>query len=153
MCPTPLGGGYSPLMRTLLLLAFAALAHPNAGQTQVVVVMKMADCPVCATQMKQLASAHLGAPVLAITHDDEVAAARVSSVTGVPTYSHATGIEAMGLWLPEQGIAQPAVVVYDKCGAETGRVVGRGPGTDATEAVRRLVRAANAVESCGKPVS
>ncbi len=137
----------------LLALAPSALARPHAGQTSVVVVMKMADCPVCITQLRALDRAELGAPLMGITHSPDAAAARASNAAGVSVYSHAAGIRSMGLWLADQGIAQPAVVVYDRCGAETGRIVGRAPGLDVTDAVRELVKQADMVESCGKPVS
>jgi hypothetical protein len=142
-------------LASLLLLALApsALAHPGGGKTSVVVVMKMASCPVCATQLRTLAQADLGVSVMGITHSPKAAAARVTAATGVPTYSHAAGIESMGLWLADQGIAQPAVVVYDRCGGETGRIVGRAPGVDVTDEVRTLVLHAEAVEGCGKPAS
>jgi len=140
-------------LASLLLLSLSASAHPPSGQTQVVVVMKMASCSVCAGQMQRLSSAELGVPLMGITHDPQPMADRVTQTTGVPTYSHAEGIASMGLWLEDQGIAMPAVVVYDRCGVETGRVVGRRPGADATRAVRQLVEQANAVTGCGKPVS
>lgn len=137
----------------LLSLAPSALAHPNTGETSVVVVLKSASCSVCATQLRTLAQAELGVPLMGITHDPKEAAAKVATVTGVPTYSHAAGIESMGLWLPERGIAQPAVVVYDRCGAEAGRIVGRAPGVDVTQQVRELVAEARTAQCDGKPVS
>ena len=130
-----------------------AAAHPPSGETQVVVVMKAASCSVCAGQLRQLAAAELGVPLVGITHEPEPMAARVTQVTGVATYSHAAGIRSMGLWLAERGIAQPAVVVYDRCGAEAGRIVGRAPGVDVTAEVRGLVQEAEQVVCAGKPVS
>jgi len=140
-------------MVLLYWLVASVLAHPNPGRTSVVVVMKMARCPVCAVQLHRLAEAELGAPVVGITHGSRAEAAMVTRSTGVRTYSHRAGIEAMGLWLADRGIAQPAVVVYDKCGDETGRIVGRRPGVDVTERVRELVQAADEVERCGRPMS
>jgi hypothetical protein len=94
---------------------------------------------VCAGQLVQLAGADLGVPVVGITHDSQQLAVRVTAATGVATFSHPEGIVSMGLWLADQGIAQPAVVVYDRCGGEAGRVVGRAPGVDVTSDVRALV--------------
>jgi len=143
----------APLLALLLALASSAYAHPGGGQTSVVVVMKMADCSVCATQLRTLDQAELGVSLMGITHSPKAAAERAAAAIGVPVYSHAEGIVSMGLWMPELGIAQPAVVVYDRCGAETGRIVGRAPGVDATQQVRTLVDKAEAVMGCGKPVS
>lgn len=141
------------MMWVMWLLSAWGLAHPNAGGTSVVVVMKTARCPVCATQLKTLHGAELGAPVVGITHEGRAAAAAVTRLLGVRTYSHPAGIAAMGLWLPEAGMAMPAVVVFDKCGDEAGRLVGRRPGVDVTEQVRGLVKKANAVASCDAPMS
>ncbi len=123
-------------------------ARPPSGQTQVVVVMKSASCAVCARQMRQLKQAELGVSLMGITHDPSEAAVRVSNATGVPTYSHAAGIRAMGLYRADLGMATPAVVVYDRCGDEVGRLVGRGPGIDATTEVRGLVVRAESVATC-----
>ena len=137
-----------------LVAASPAHAHPAAGRTSVVVVMKAPSCGVCATQLRALAAAELGAPVVGITHGSQGAAAQVTRRTGVRTYSHPAGIQAMGLWLPELGIAQPAVVVFDRCGREAGRIVGRQPGVDVSERARALVKQADAVTRCeAKPVS
>lgn len=141
------------LLPTLLLTLTPARALPHSGQTSVVVVMKEARCMVCQTQLRRLGSAKLGAPVVGITHDPPHAAVAVTNATGVRTYSHPRGIQAMGLWEPRLGIAQPGVVVYDKCGTETGRIVGRQPGLDVTEDVRKLVDKADAVEHCGQPMT
>lgn len=141
------------LFALLLALAPSALAHPGGGQTSVVVVMKQADCAVCTTQLRTLDRAALGVSLMGITHSPKAAAERAGKAAGVPVYSHAEGIVAMGLWMPEQGIAQPAVVVYDRCGTETGRIVGRAPGVDVTAQVRTLVDTAEAVRGCGEPAS
>ncbi len=132
----------------LLTLGLPAEGRPASGQTSVVVVMKMARCAVCVAQIRALAAAKLGVPLMGITHDSRQAAAQVTAVTGVRTFSHAEGIRSMGLWLADAGIAQPAVVVYDRCGDEAGRIVGRRPGVDVTQAVRRLVVEADAVAQC-----
>lgn len=134
---------------SVLILVSSAHAGPPAGRTSVVVVMKMARCSVCATQLSALDAADLGVPVLGLTHDPPPAAAAVTARTGVPTYSHPGAIESMGLWLAARGIAQPAVVVFDRCGEETGRIVGRRPGTDISHEVRALVVQAEAVQRCG----
>ncbi|MEN0065999.1 MAG: hypothetical protein AAGA48_27910 [Myxococcota bacterium] len=143
------------LLSWLFVFLFAsAQAHPNRGQTSVIVVMKMARCPVCMTQLQTLGGAKLGAPVVGVTHDPVPAAVAVTHTTGVRTYSHPNGIKALGLWRADLGLAQPAVVVFDRCGGETGRIVGREPGVDVTEKVRALVKQADAVTSCdGPPVS
>jgi len=145
-------GTMRTFLATMLAVSSLALARPPAGQTQVVVVMKMASCGVCAAQMRRLAEADLGAPVMGITHSPRPEAQRVAAATGVPTYSHAEGIRSMGLWLDDRGLAMPAVVVYDRCGEEAGRIVGRRPGADVTEAVQQLVREADAAD-CSKAVS
>jgi hypothetical protein len=127
--PPRLPVGYVTVMRHVLALflclSSSAIARPAPGSVQVVVVMKMATCTVCAGQLVQLAGADLGVPVVGITHDSQQLAVRVTAATGVATFSHPEGIVSMGLWLADQGIAQPAVVVYDRCGGEAGRVVGR----------------------------
>ena len=137
------------MIGVLSLFAATAQAHPNAGQTSVVVVMKMARCSVCIEQLRTLRTAEIGAPIAGITHEPPQAAAVVTRATGVPTYSHGRGIVALGLWRPDLGIAQPAVVVYDKCGDEAGRIVGRRPGLDVTDQVRALVEVADQVQHCG----
>ncbi|MEM6929473.1 MAG: hypothetical protein AAF602_21210 [Myxococcota bacterium] len=131
----------------------AALAHPNKGQTSVVVVMKQARCTVCALQLRNLARAELGAPVAGVTHDPPGEAAMVTRATGVRTYSHPQGIRWLGLWREDLGMPQPAVVVFDRCGKETGRIVGRQPGVDVTDEVKVLVEQAKTVTRCGTPVS
>lgn len=118
-----------------------ALARPPTGQTQVVVVMKNAGCPVCVEQLTRLREARLPANLMGITHESSEAAAVASQQTGVSVYSHAPGIRSMGLL--RDGYALPAVVVYDPCGDETGRIVGRRPGQDVTHEVRSLVVSAN----------
>lgn len=141
------------LLLSLMLGLNAAEAHPTAGRTSVIVVMKGARCPVCVTQLRALGRAELAADVVGMTHDSEAAAAAVTRSTGVRTSSHPAAIRAMGLWLAQYDMAQPAIVVYDRCGTETGRILGRGPGRDETASVRRLVAQANAVASCGRPSS
>lgn len=144
-------------MRTVLALLLAlspsAIARPAAGVVQVVVVMKTATCSVCAGQLVQLARAELGVPVVGITHDSPQLAERVTQATGVKTFSHAEGIVSMGLWLADRGLAQPAVVVYDRCGGEAGRIVGRAPGVDVTNDVRALVAAGSQAVCEERPAS
>lgn len=127
---------------TLLLALGLAFARPPTGERQVVVVLKSTDCTVCAAQLKRLARAGFDASVFGLTQDSASGAAKVSAATGVPTYSHARGVQALGLVIDER-TARPAVVVYDRCGAEIGRVVGRAPGSDATPAVRQLLEQAD----------
>ena len=141
------------LLWTLCLALLPASAHPMAGQTSVVVVMKTATCSVCVTQLRALGEARLGVSLAGITHDPPLLASAVTRATGVRTTSHAEGIVAMGLWSPRLGIAQPAVVVYDRCGEETGRIVDRRPGLDVTDRVRELIEQAEAVGSCGSPLT
>lgn len=142
-----------PWLAVLLLHAPTGWARPGAEGTQVVVVLKQAACPVCAGQLRRLSEAGLGVSVVGITHDPPNDAARVAAATGVPAYSHPEGMVSLGLWAPGQATATPAVVVYDRCGTEVGRIVGRAPGRDATEAVRALVGEAEAVTGCGVPLS
>lgn len=123
----------------MLWLALA-LARPPTGQTQVVVVMKNAACEVCLGQLARLRRARLPANLMGITHEGRDRAAAAAERVGVPVYSHAPGIEAMGLL--RDGYAMPGVVVYDPCGEEAGRIVGRRPGQDVTAEVRALVERA-----------
>lgn len=146
----PTTGYDSRMMLFLAAWMTTADARPPSGSTQVVVVMKSAGCAVCARQMRQLSQAELGVSLMGITHGSSADAARVTNATGVRTYSHAAGIEAMGLFREDLGMAMPAVVVYDRCGDEVGRLVGRAPGIDATTEVRTLVVRAESVDTCAK---
>lgn len=111
-----------------------SLAEVADGQTLILVVMKGHYCSVCRAQLARLQALFarlkaLRARVAGINADPYEANRAVSEKYGLamPILSdrqHAV-VGPLGLWLEQAGHPMPAVVVFDRCGQETWRVVGR----------------------------
>ncbi len=126
-----------------------ALALPHAApaavplppdRVSVVVVMKHAGCPVCLAEIAGLRAlgSRLDAHLTAVTHEAPERAAEASLRSGVAVHSDTGWIVDRGLFVPDRGHARPAVLIFDRCGREAGRVIGRGPGVLAAPEVLRL---------------
>jgi peroxiredoxin len=111
--------------------SLAAAAH---GQTLVVVVMKRSSCPVCDGQLRRLGELHeaierLDARVVAVAHDRatpiDPSTAAAWPVLADPDHRV---IESLGLWRGSASEAMPAILIYDRCGAERVRQTGRWGG-------------------------
>jgi hypothetical protein len=134
--------------RRTFLIALAALPLPafaDGGAWTALVVMRRADCSVCLAEIAALVEAGATVPALrvrAITHGSAAEAAHAARLSGVPVGSDPARIRALGLWDEGRAEARPAVILFDPCGREVGRVLGRGPGHLAAPAVVDLYRRA-----------
>jgi len=113
----------------------------------VVVVMKGAWCPVCVGQLDRFAKLgeqlhRLNAQVVGLNADSPADNLVVEKKLGVPILSDPDGstLRGLGLWRDDWGHPMPAVLVFDRCGEERGRVVGRRPGLRDEEAVIELLK-------------
>lgn len=116
--------------------ASTSLAAQAAGRALVVVVMKGHWCAVCRAQLHRLAALddqlqELGASVVGLNADSykanrEVAHRESMRYELLSDPDHRV-ISTLGLWLPKAGHPMPALVVFDRCGLERGRIVGRRP--------------------------
>jgi hypothetical protein len=110
--------------------ARTSLARIADGHRLVVVVMKGAWCLVCMGQLQRLGAMEdlldqretrfVGVAVEAAT-----GAAPAGPIARDPDHAVVAGL---GLWRPEVGHPMPALVLFDRCGVERARAVGRGPG-------------------------
>lgn len=122
------------------------------GQRLVVVVMKGHYCALCRRQMKRLQAMSeqlraLDAKVVGLNHDSVEANRAVAKHDDLklPILSDRRHevISALGLWLEDVGHALPAIVVFDRCGSERGRQVGRNPDVRPEAALMKLLREVN----------
>lgn len=122
------------------------------GRCTVVVVMKRADCPVCLAEIAALQAqqATLDARLVAVTHEGPDQARIAAARSGIEVIPDRGWIERHGLFEPAWGHPRPAVVLFDRCGREAGRILGRGPGRVAAPAVVAL-RARIVEAPCGGP--
>jgi len=99
--------------------------------------MKGHWCPVCLGQLARLAALQgrldgLRTHVVGLDADSPKANAEAAKEMRIPLPILSDGqhevLEALGLWRPKAGAPMPGLVVFDECGAERWRVVGRGPG-------------------------
>jgi peroxiredoxin len=149
---TPAVAGSGPYARRALFDqggAEQSLAEVAAKKTLIVVVMKGHYCPVCRAQLARLQELRqpleqLGTVCCGL-NADPVAANRVISekfgfempILSDPMHSV---LAALGLWLEGAAHPMPAIIVYDQCGNEARRILGRD-GNDRPEAtLLRLVK-------------
>jgi peroxiredoxin len=119
-----------------------SLARLAGGSRLVVVVMKGTWCQVCAEQLGRLAKlepelAKLQSRVVGLTHDGHEKATKVARSTGAPVASDPKHdvLDALGLWRDDWEHPLPAIVVFDRCGVERGRLPGRRPGAKPDQAL------------------
>lgn len=131
------GASVSPYTRRGLLDqngSDRSLAEVAAGKTLVLVVMKGHYCAVCRAQLARLEAIsarfqRLGARVAALNADPVEANRAIAEkyAFSMPILSdrdHAVS-EGLSLWHAEAGHPMPAIVVFDACGSEVSRSVGR----------------------------
>lgn len=138
----------------------AAQAH---GGNLVVVVMKGHWCAVCAKELlrfagrrKDLAKSH--ATVVGLNADVPKANRGRAAVDSIPfeilSDRSTAALRALRLWAEEVGHPIPAVVVFDRCGKEHARQVGRAPGNSSLEwTIRILGRLEKNPPRCEEPNS
>ncbi|HEU5076654.1 MAG TPA: peroxiredoxin family protein [Polyangiaceae bacterium] len=141
--------------------AETSLADAAGGHSLVVVVMKGHWCPVCRDQLARFASkkqelTSAGAKLVGLNTDAPAANRRMLEDEGIecPVLSDETHelVSELGLWLPREGHPLPAIVVFDRCGDEVARWVGRQPGDRPDSAVFRVLRRlAEERRACSRP--
>jgi peroxiredoxin len=114
-----------------------SLQAQAAGKALVVVVMKGHYCSVCRAQLKRLQARHqelaqLGAEVVGLNADPARANREVAGRFQIPFQllsdpEHRV-IGALGLWNSRLEQPLPSLLVFDACGKECGRWLGRAPG-------------------------
>ncbi|MBN4059265.1 peroxiredoxin family protein [Endomicrobium sp. AH-315-J14] len=114
--------------------SFARLA---AGQRLVVVVMKGHWCAVCVKQLERLARldkqlGKLGVRVVGLNVDPHAKNRALIKKHAFPfpilsDPKHRV-LERLELWRPKWGHPLPSLLIFNRCGKETGRSRGRAPG-------------------------
>ena len=126
-----------------------SLAAQADGKHLVLVVMKGHWCRVCVAQVQrfgQLASTlkSLSARVVGLNADAPESNRKMAEDEGIdsPVLSDTTHevLSALGLWLPREQHPLPAIVLFDRCGDEVARWVGRHPGDRPESDVIRVLR-------------
>ncbi len=114
-----------------------SLAEVAGNKRLLVVAMKSVHCPVCLAQLARLEELSerlrkLGVTTVGVSHEPpaECDEARKRSQLSTPLASDEDHdvLRALELWRGDLGHAMPALVVFDRCGTERGRLVGRRPG-------------------------
>ncbi len=129
--------------------ARTSLAAAAGGHRLVVVVMKGTWCPVCIKQLQRLAKLdkalkRLGVRVVGLTHEGVEKANRLRKERALrhPILSDPKHevLSLLGLWRPQWGHPLPAMVIFDRCGKERGRISGRAPGERPERALLRFLK-------------
>lgn len=117
--------------------AVTSLGAQARGRHLILVVMKGHWCRVCIGQLARLGALRdrltaLRSTVVGLNADSVKANRAVVAEAQLhfPILSdpgHRV-IERLGLWLDDVEHPMPAIVVFDRCGSERGRLVGRAPG-------------------------
>jgi peroxiredoxin len=127
-----------------------SLRRVAGGGVIVAVVMKGTWCSVCMGQLRRLASlrarlSRLGAKVVGISTDSVERCKQAASDAAVPfpilSDAERRVVEALNLWNAEWDHPIPAVAVFDRCGTERGRLVGRTPDQRPEQALLELLEA------------
>jgi peroxiredoxin len=140
-----------------------SLAAQAGSGRLVVVVMKGVWCQVCADQLARFDRlqgelTRLQTRVVGLSNDSPDANALLKHSQGLscelladPTLSV---LQELGLWRPAWGHPLPAIVVFDRCGAERGRLLGRQPGVTGEAAVLDLLEElARNPAKCAEPTT
>jgi len=126
-----------------------SLALQAAGEALVVVVMKGHWCQVCIGQLQRFQQLRqrfdsLEATVVGLNADAPELNRRMAEREGIeqPVLSDEQHrvLDELGLWLPRQSHPMPGIVVFDRCGDEAARWVGRRPGERPESAVLAVLR-------------
>lgn len=126
-----------------------SLAHTARGTRLLVVVMKSVHCPVCVAQLRRLEQmstelARFGVTTVGLSHEPFAqcgrAQRRAKLATVVLSDPKVKVIRTLGLWRDDFGHPMPALVLFDRCGSERGRLVGRRPGQRPEPALLELLR-------------
>lgn len=126
-----------------------SLAMAAGGQTLVVVVMKGHWCRVCIAQLERLCELEqqltaLDARLVGLNADAPALNRRMRDENAIdcPVLSDESHevLSALGLWLPRSQHPLPALLVFDRCGDEAARWVGRSPADRPERALIRIVR-------------
>ena len=136
-----------------------SLAEQAGTGRLVVVTTKGHWCPVCLQELARLATARdrlsaLKARVVGVNADTFRANAEAARAAGIPwpmlSDPRHRLLAALGLWQGDAGMPMPAIVVFDECGKERGRLVGRRPGqSDEKPVLELLGKIAAAPPRCG----
>ena len=126
-----------------------SLADVAEGRTLILVVMKGHYCPVCRAQLMRLQQLmprlrELQTEIAGIDADPFEANRAISEKYGLTMSilsdrEHAV-IGALGLWLADAEHPMPAIVVFDRCGREVYRLLGRDPDARPEAALLELAR-------------
>jgi len=141
--------------------AETSLAEAAGGRALVIVVMKGHWCRVCSDQLARLADKQqelgaLGARLVGLSADSPAAHKGMLDARGIRARVLSDAkhelLDALGLWLPSEGHPMPAIVVFDRCGDEAARWVGRQPDDRPEGTVLRLLRRlAEDRRACSRP--
>jgi peroxiredoxin len=126
-----------------------SLAAEADGHALVVVVMKGHWSRVCIDQLQRLGQlrsrlAQLDSVLVGLNSDAPDLNRQMSNAQGIECKvlsdeKHEV-ISGLGLWLPREQHPLPAIVVFDRCGDEAARWVGRRPGDRPEADVLRLLQ-------------
>lgn len=138
-----------------------SLGAAAAGSRLLVVVMKSTHCPVCLAQLRRLEQhaarlKEFGVKVVGLSHETHQECARAQQRARLHTVllsdPNRTVLAGLGLWREDFGHPMPALVIFDRCGAERGRLVGRSPNQRPEPALFELLEALRKnPEGCRRP--
>jgi peroxiredoxin Q/BCP len=141
-----------------LTAALTSLAEYASSRRLIVVVMKGTWCPVCIGQLRRLADLEkeltkLGATVIGLSTDSVERCRKAAFDHQLPfailSDPDREVVSALKLWRAEWGHPMPSLIVFDRCGIERGRIVGRSPDERAEPALLSLLRSiAHKPERC-----
>jgi peroxiredoxin len=126
-----------------------SLAAQAAQRSLVVVVMKGYWCRVCVAQLQRMGELKarldaLGATYVGLNADapaDNLEMKKKEEIDcQILSDEQHQVLDKLGLWLPRAQRPLPAIVVFDRCGDEAARWVGRRPGARPESALLRLLR-------------
>jgi peroxiredoxin len=123
------------------------IEHARNGRL-ILVTMKGHWCGICLGQLARFSALRarlekLQARVVGLNADSHRANAEAAKHVGLalPMLSDSRHrvLEALGLWVADAEQPMPGIVVFDECGRERGRLVGRNPGQRHETAVIALL--------------
>jgi len=153
------GGTYQRLDLRDMQGDATSLAAQADGNALVVVVMKGHWCAVCRAQVQRFAPhraklTELHAKVIGLNADSfranrEVVRQQAMDFPLISDPEHEL-LDQLGLWLPQAQHPMPAIVVFDACGEERARIVGRAPADRPELRVLELLSEIR-TDKCDKP--